>query len=194
MPIIPTVIDKTPGGGERVYDIYSRLLEERIVFLGTAINDEVANTVIAQLLFLEKMDPKKDITIYVNSPGGSVTATLAMYDTMQLIKPDVSTVCVGIAASGGSIILMGGTKGKRFILPHSEVMIHQPLGGAEGQATDIAIHANHIIKTKGLLNDMIVRHTGQKLDKVEKDTERDFFMDAKASLDYGIVDQIIESN
>ncbi|QQR83121.1 ATP-dependent Clp protease proteolytic subunit [Candidatus Peregrinibacteria bacterium] len=193
MPIIPTVIDKTPGGGERVYDIYSRLLEERIVFLGSGINDEVANVVIAQLLFLEKMDPTKDITIYVNSPGGSVSATLAMYDTMQLIKCDVSTVCVGIAASGGSIILMGGTKGKRFILPHSEVMIHQPLGGAEGQATDIAIHANHIIDTKNLLNKMIARHTGQDLKKVEADCERDYFMRAEEALKYGIVDRIIGS-
>ena len=192
MPIIPTVIDKTPQGGERVYDIYSRLLEERIIFLSSAINDEIANTVIAQLLFLEKTDPGKDVTVYVNSPGGSVSSTLAIYDTIQLVKCDVSTVCVGIAASGGSIILMGGTKGKRFILPHSEIMIHQPLGGAEGQATDIAIHADHIIKTKKLLNQMIARHTGQKLEKVEKDTERDFFMDAKASLDYGIVDKIIE--
>jgi ATP-dependent Clp protease protease subunit len=192
MPIIPTVIDKTPQGGERVYDIYSRLLEERIIFLGSAINDEVANTVIAQLLFLEKADPGKDITIYVNSPGGSVSSTLAMYDTMQLVKCDVSTVCVGIAASGGSIILMGGTKGKRFILPHSEVMIHQPLGGAEGQATDIAIHADHIIQTKKLLNEMIAKHTGQKLDKVEKDTERDYFMRAKQALEYGIIDKIIE--
>jgi len=193
MPIIPTVIDKTPNGGERAYDIYSRLLEERIIFLGTAINDEVANTVVAQLLFLEKVDPKKDITIYVNSPGGSVSATLAMYDTMQLVKPDVSTVCMGIAASGGSIILMGGAKGKRFILPHSEVMIHQPLGGAEGQATDIAIHADHIVQTKKLLNEMIAKHTGQSLEKVENDTERDYFMRAKDALKYGIVDKIIES-
>lgn len=194
MPIIPTVIDKTPEGGERAYDIYSRLLEERIIFLGSQINDEVANVVIAQLLYLEKADATKDITIYVNSPGGSVTSTLAMYDTMQLIKCDVSTVCVGIAASGGSIILMGGTKGKRFILPHSEVMIHQPLGGTEGQATDIAIHADHIMKTKKLLNEMIARHTGKDLKKVEDDTERDYFMDAKTSLEYGIVDQIIETN
>ncbi len=188
--LIPTVIDKTPQG-ERAYDIYSRLLEERIVFLGTAINDEVANTVIAQLLFLEKSNPNKDITVYVNSPGGSVSATLAMYDTMQLIKCDVSTVCLGIAASGGSIILMGGTKGKRYILPHSEVMIHQPLGGTEGQATDIAIHADHIIKTKKLLNEMIARHTGQKLAKVEQDTERDYFMNAKQALEYGIVDSVV---
>lgn len=192
MPLIPTVIDKTPQGGERAYDIYSRLLEERIIFLGSGINDEVANTVIAQLLFLEKMDPGKDITIYVNSPGGSVSATLAMYDTMQLVKCDVSTVCMGIAASGGSIILMGGAKGKRFILPHSEVMIHQPLGGAEGQATDIAIHADHIIQTKKLLNEMIARHTGKDIKKVETDTERDYFMRAKQALEYGIVDKIIE--
>lgn len=192
MPIIPTVIDKTPQGGERVYDIFSRLLEERIIFMGSAINDEVANVIIAQLLFLEKTDPGKDITVYVNSPGGSVSATLAMYDTMQLIKCDVSTVCLGIAASGGSIILMGGTKGKRFILPHSEVMIHQPLGGAEGQATDIAIHADHIVQTKKLLNKMIAKHTGQDLKKVEDDTERDYFMRAEDALKYGIVDKIIE--
>ena len=153
----------------------------------------MANTVIAQLLFLEKVDPKKDITIYVNSPGGSVTATLAMYDTMQLVKCDVSTVCVGIAASGGSIILMGGTKGKRFILPHSEVMIHQPLGGTEGQATDIAIHADHIVKTKKLLNEMIAEHTGQDFAKVEVDTERDKFLSAKEALEYGLVDKIIKA-
>lgn len=193
MPVIPTVIDKTPQGGERVYDIYSRLLEERIIFLGSVINDEVANVIIAQLLFLEKVDPTKDITIYVNSPGGSVTSTLAMYDTMQLVKCDVSTVCVGIAASGGSIILMGGEKGKRFILPHSEVMIHQPLGGTEGQATDIAIHADHILKTKKLLNEMIASHTGNDLKKVEEDTERDKFLDAKEALEYGLVDKIIEA-
>ncbi len=192
MPIIPTVIDKTPQGGERVYDIYSRLLEERIIFLGSQINDEVANVIIAQLLFLEKVDPSKDITVYVNSPGGSVSSTLAMYDTMQLIKCDVSTVCLGIAASGGSIILMGGAKGKRFILPHSEVMIHQPLGGAEGQATDIAIHADHIIQTKKLLNKMIAKHTGQDLKKVEDDTERDYFMRAEQAVEYGIVDKVIE--
>jgi ATP-dependent Clp protease, protease subunit len=193
MPIIPTVIDKTPQGGERVYDIFSRLLEERIVFLGSVINDDVANVVIAQLLFLEKVDPTKDITIYVNSPGGSVTSTLAMYDTMQLIKCDVSTVCVGIAASGGSVILMGGTKGKRYILPHSEVMIHQPLGGTEGQATDIAIHADHIIKTKKFLNELIAKHTGKTFEQVEQDTERDKFLSAKEALAYGLVDKIIES-
>ena len=192
MPIIPTVIDKTPQGGERVYDIYSRLLEERIIFLGGPITDEVANTVIAQLLFLEKADPTKDITIYVNSPGGSVSATLAMYDTLQLVKCDVSTVCVGIAASGGTVILMGGTKGKRYALPHSEVMIHQPLGGAEGQATDIAIHAQHIVQTKELLNKLIAKHTGKDIKKVAIDTERDKFMTAKEAIDYGIIDKIIE--
>ena len=193
MPIIPTVIDKTPQGGERVYDIYSRLLEERIIFLTGPINDEVANVIIAQLLFLEKVDPTKDITIYVNSPGGSVSATLAMYDTMQLIKCDVSTVCVGIAASGGSVILMGGTKGKRYSLPHSEVMIHQPLGGTEGQATDIAIHAQHIVQTKDILNKMIAKHCNKDLKQVEDDTERDKFMTAKEAMEYGIIDQVIES-
>jgi ATP-dependent Clp protease protease subunit len=191
--MIPTVIEKT-AHGERAYDIYSRLLKERIIFLGTAIDAGVANAVIAQLLFLEKEDPKKDVTIYVNSPGGSVTATLAMYDTMQYIQCDVRTICIGIAASGGSIILMGGTKGKRFILPHSEVMIHQPLGGVEGQASDIHIHAQHIIKTKDLLNRMIVKHSNQKLAQVEKDTDRDKFMSAEEALKYGVVDKIITKN
>jgi ATP-dependent Clp protease, protease subunit len=188
--LIPTVIEKSQFG-ERAYDIYSRLLEERIVFLGTGIDDNVANIVIAQLLFLEKQDPKKDILLYVNSPGGQVTSTLAMYDTMQLVSPDVSTVCLGMAASGGAIILMGGKKGKRFALPHSEVMIHQPLGGTEGQATDIAIHAEHIINTKNILNQMIADHTGKKLAQVKDDTERDKFMSAKEALDYGIIDKII---
>jgi len=191
--LIPTVIEKTQFG-ERVYDIYSRLLEERIVFLGTPINDDVANSVIAQLLFLEKEDPKKDILLYVNSPGGQVTSTLAMYDTMQYVKPDISTVCLGMAASGGAIILMGGAKGKRFALEHSEIMIHQPLGGTEGQATDIAIHADHIIKTKDLLNQMIAKHSGQKLEKVKNDTERDKFMSAKDALDYGIIDGIVNKH
>lgn len=176
-----------------MYDIYSRLLEERIIFLSGPISDEVANVVIAQFLFLEKVDPSKDITIYINSPGGSVSATLAMYDTMQLIKCDVSTVCVGIAASGGSVILMGGTKGKRYTLPHSEVMIHQPMGGVEGQATDISIHAQHIVQTKELLNQMIAKHTGRDVKKVRDDTERDKFMTAEEALKYGIVDKIIES-
>lgn len=188
--LIPTVIEKSQFG-ERAYDIYSRLMEERIIFLGTAIDDAVANTVIAQLLFLEKQDPKKDIIFYVNSPGGQVTSTLAMYDTMQLVAPDVSTVCLGMAASGGAIILMGGQKGKRFALPHSEVMIHQPLGGTEGQATDIAIHAEHILKTKELLNQMIADHTGQKLSKVKVDTERDKYLTSKEALEYGLIDKII---
>ncbi len=190
--IIPTVIEKTQFG-ERVYDIYSRLLEERIVFMGTQINDSIANSVIAQLLFLEKSDPKKDIIMYVNSPGGQVSSTMAMYDTMQLITPDVSTVCLGMAASGGAMILLGGAKGKRYALPHSEIMIHQPLGGTEGQATDIAIHAEHIIRMKDMLNEMIARHTGQKIAKVKNDTERDKFLSAQEALEYGLIDKIIES-
>jgi len=189
--LIPTVIDKTPQG-ERVYDIYSRLLEDRIIFLGSVINDSVANTVIAQLLFLEKQNPKKDISLFINSPGGSVTATLAMFDTMQHIKPDVSTICVGIAASGGAIILLGGKKGKRFALPHSEVMIHQPLGGAEGQATDIAIAADHIIKTKNLLNELIAKNSGQNIEFVKKSTERDKFMTSKEALNFGLIDKILQ--
>ena len=189
--LIPSVIEKTQFG-ERVYDIYSRLLEERIIFLGTAINDDVANSVIAQFLFLEKNNKEKDITLYVNSPGGQVSSTLAMYDTMQLIKPDVSTVCLGMAASGGALILLGGHKGKRFALPHAEIMIHQPLGGTEGQATDIAIHADHIIKTKKLLNVMIAQHSGKPLAQVENDTERDKFMTAEEALAYGLIDRIIK--
>lgn len=188
--LIPTVIEKTQFG-ERVYDIYSRLLEERIVFLGTPINDEVANAIIAQLLFLEKQDPKKDITLYINSPGGQVSSTLAIYDTMQHVKTDVSTVCLGMAASGAALILMGGAKGKRFALHHSEIMIHQPLGGTEGQATDIAIHADHIIKMKNLLNDLIAKHTGRELKQVSIDTERDKFMSAREALTYGLIDRIV---
>ncbi len=188
--LIPTVIEKTQFG-ERVYDIYSRLLEDRVVFLGTAINDDVANSVIAQLLFLEKQNPKKDITLYVNSPGGQVTSTLAMYDTMQYVQPDISTACLGMAASGGAIILMGGAKGKRFALDHAEIMIHQPLGGTEGQATDIAIHADHIIQTKKLLNELIAKHTGKSVDQVTADTERDKFLSAKEALKYGLIDKII---
>ncbi|KKW40254.1 MAG: ATP-dependent Clp protease proteolytic subunit [Candidatus Peribacteria bacterium GW2011_GWC2_54_8] len=191
--VIPTVIEKTQFG-ERVYDIYSRLLEERIIFLGTPINDDIANSVIAQLLFLEKENPKKDITLYVNSPGGQVTSTLAMYDTMQYVQPDISTVCLGMAASGGAIILMGGQKGKRFALEHSEIMIHQPLGGTEGQATDIAIHADHIIQTKDLLNQLIAKHSGQKLEKVKIDTERDKFMKAEDALKYGLIDRIVKKH
>ncbi|MFH0851691.1 MAG: ATP-dependent Clp protease proteolytic subunit [Candidatus Peregrinibacteria bacterium] len=188
--IIPTVIEKTQFG-ERVYDIYSRLLEDRVVFLGTAINDDVANSIIAQFLFLEKENAKKDIILYVNSPGGQVTSTMAMYDTMQYVQPDISTVCLGMAASGGAIILMGGAKGKRFALEHSEIMIHQPLGGTEGQATDIAIHADHIIQTKKILNEMIARHTGKTLEQVTTDTERDKFLSAKEALTYGLIDRIL---
>ncbi|MFA5273741.1 MAG: ATP-dependent Clp protease proteolytic subunit [Candidatus Peribacter sp.] len=188
--IVPTVIEKTQFG-ERVYDIYSRLLEDRVVFLGTAINDDVANSIIAQFLFLEKENAKKDIILYVNSPGGQVTSTMAMYDTMQYVQPDISTVCLGMAASGGAIILMGGAKGKRFALEHSEIMIHQPLGGAEGQATDIAIHADHIIQTKKILNEMIARHTGKTLEQVTADTERDKFLSAQEALKYGLIDRIL---
>lgn len=188
--LIPTVIEKTQFG-ERVYDIYSRLLEERIVFLGTPINDDIANTIIAQFLFLEKQDQKKDITFYINSPGGQVSSTLAIYDTMQHVKSPVSTVCLGMAASGAALVLMGGTKGKRFALQHSEIMIHQPLGGAEGQATDIAIHADHIISMKNLLNELIAKHTGKDLKHVALDTERDKFMSAKEALHYGLIDRIV---
>ncbi len=189
--LIPTVIDKTPTG-ERAYDIYSRLLEDRIIFLGSVINDEVANTIIAQLLFLEKQNSKKDITLYVNSPGWQVTSTMAIYDTMQYIKPDVSTVCLGMAASGGSVILAGWAKGKRFALEHSEVMIHQPLGGTEWQATDIEIAANHIIKTKDLLLDIMVKRTWQNKEKVRADMERDYYMNSEESLKYWIIDKIIK--
>lgn len=188
--LVPTVIERT-SFGERVYDIYSLLLKERIVFLGSAIDDAVANTIIAQLLFLEKENPKKDITLYVHSPGGHVTAGLAIYDTMQSIAPDVQTVCVGLAASMGSIILAGGKKGKRFALPNSEVMIHQPLGGTEGQASDIRIHADHIIRTKDRLNGILAKHTGQSMKVIEKDTDRDNFMTAEEALKYGLIDEII---
>ncbi len=190
--LIPTVIDKTPTG-ERAYDIYSRLLEDRIIFLGSAIDANVANTVIAQLLFLEKVDAKKDIIMYVNSPGGHVTAGLAIYDAMQLVKPDVSVVCVGLAASMGSIILCGGAKGKRFSLPHSEVMIHQPLGGAEGQASDIKIAAQHIEKTGNVLYGILAKHSGQSLEKVEKDCDRDNYMTAEEAKEYGLIDKVIGS-
>jgi ATP-dependent Clp protease protease subunit len=189
--LIPTVIEKT-SFGERAYDIYSRLLKDRIIFLGSGINDAVANTVIAQLLFLENEDANKDITLYVHSPGGHVTAGLAIYDTMQFIKPDVSTVCIGMAASMGAVILAGGAKGKRFALPNSEVMIHQPLGGMEGQASDIRIHADHIIKTKERLNKILADHTGQPIEVIEKDTDRDNFMNAEAAKKYGLIDKIIK--
>lgn len=189
--LVPTVIEKTHQG-ERAYDIYSRLLKERIIFLGGPIEDTMANLIIAQLLFLQAEDAKKDISIYVNSPGGSVTSTLAIVDTMNFIKPDVSTVCVGIAASGAALILSAGTKGKRFVLPNSEIMIHQPLmSGVEGQATDIAITAKQIIKTKDRLNKMLAQNTGQPLSKIEQDVERDFFMDSEEAKKYGIVDKIL---
>ncbi len=190
--LVPTVIQKS-SDGERAYDIYSLLLKERIVFLGTAIDDAVANTIIAQLLYLEKDNPKKDITLYIQSPGGHVTAGLAIYDTMQSIGPDVQTVCVGLAASMGSIMLAGGTKGKRFALPNSEVMIHQPLGGTEGQASDIRIHADHIIRTKDRLNGILAHHTGQSIKIIEKDTDRDNFMTAQQAKEYGLIDHIVET-
>ena len=187
--LIPTVIEKSPLG-ERAYDIYSRLLKERIVFLTGPIDDNVANITIAQFLFLEAEDPKKDIYLYINSPGGSVTAGLALYDTMQHIKPDVSTICVGIAASMGAILLSAGAKGKRFILPNAEIMIHQPLGGTEGQASDIAITAKHILKTRENLNKILSKNTGNLLSQVEKDTDRDFYMSSDEAKKYGIVDEI----
>ncbi len=189
--LVPTVIEKTHQG-ERAYDIYSRLLKDRVLFLGTAIDSNVANLIIAQLLFLENENPKQDITMYVHSPGGHVTAGLAIYDTMQYIKPDVSTVCIGMAASMGAVLLAGGAKGKRFALPNSEVMIHQPLGGTEGQASDIIIHADHIMNTKNRLNKLLVHHTGQPMKTIEKDTDRDFFMSADEAKKYGIVDSIIQ--
>ncbi|HET9641330.1 MAG TPA: ATP-dependent Clp endopeptidase proteolytic subunit ClpP [Candidatus Paceibacterota bacterium] len=189
--LVPMVIEKSQFG-ERAYDIYSRLLKERIVFLGGPIDDDVANLVIAQLLFLEAEDPKKDIHLYINSPGGSVTATLAMVDTMNHVKPAVSTVCVGMAASGAAILLSAGEKGKRFALPNAEVMIHQPHGGAEGQATDIEITAKQILKLRERLNQILSKNSGQPLSKVEKDVERDFFMTADEAKKYGIVDQVFK--
>ncbi|MEK7604348.1 MAG: ATP-dependent Clp endopeptidase proteolytic subunit ClpP [Patescibacteria group bacterium] len=187
--LVPMVIEKSQFG-ERAYDIYSRLLKERIVFLGGQIDDDVANLVIAQLLFLEAEDPKKDISLYINSPGGSVTATLAMVDTMNHVKPAVSTVCVGMAASGAAILLSAGEKGKRYALPNAEVMIHQPHGGAEGQATDIEITAKQIVKLRSVLNKILAKNTGQTLAKVEKDVERDFFMTADEAKKYGLVDKV----
>ncbi len=187
--LVPMVIEKSPFG-ERAFDIYSRLLKERIIFLGGPIEDHTANLVIAQLLFLASEDPKKDIQLYINSPGGSVTATLAMLDTMNFIKPDVSTACVGIAASGAAILLAAGAKGKRFALPNAEVMIHQPWGGVQGQATDIEITAKHIVATRERLNKILAKTTGQPLERIEKDVERDYFMSAEEAKKYGIVDDI----
>ncbi len=189
--LIPTVIEKTTYG-ERAYDIYSRLLKDRIVFLGDTVDDGVANTIIAQLLFLESQDKEKDIKLYINSPGGSVTAGLAIYDTIQYIKPDVSTICVGLAASMSATLLASGTKGKRFVLPNSEVLIHQVMGGAEGQAIDIKIRAERILRMKDRLNEILAKHTGQPLAKIEKDTDRDYFMTAEEALKYRIVDKIIK--
>ncbi|MFA6553123.1 MAG: ATP-dependent Clp endopeptidase proteolytic subunit ClpP [Patescibacteria group bacterium] len=192
MYLIPTVIEKS-NFGERAYDIYSRLLKDRIIFLGNPITDDVANTVIAQLLFLDSEDKTKDIKLYINTPGGSVTAGMAIYDTMQYVKPDVATICVGMAASMGAVLLAAGKKGKRFVLPNSEVLLHQVMGGAEGQAIDVQIRAEHILRIRDRLNDMIAKHTGQTLDRIKKDTDRDFFMNAEQAKKYGVVDKIIQS-
>jgi len=192
MSLIPMVIEQT-GRGERAYDIYSRLLKDRIIFIGSAIDDLMANTVIAQLLFLQTEDPEKDIHIYINSPGGVVSSGLAIYDTMQYIKPDIGTYCIGQAASMGALLLTAGTKGKRFVLPHSRVMIHQPMGGFQGQATDIAIHAKEILKLRDTLNGILVTHTGQKIEKIEEDTERDYFMSGQEAKEYGIIDDVIKT-
>ncbi len=191
--LIPTVVEKTQHG-ERAYDIYSRLLKERIIFLGGPINDAVANSVIAQLLFLEHEDPKKDINLYLNSPGGSVTAGMAIYDTMQYVKPDVSTMCVGMAASMGAVLLGAGAKGKRRALPNSEVLLHQVMGGAEGQATEIEITARQIIKIKDKINQILAKHTGQPLAKIEKDTDRDFYMTPEEAKEYGLIDEILKKH
>lgn len=192
MPLVPIVVEQT-ARGERSYDIYSRLLKDRIIFLGTQIDDQISNVIIAQLLFLEAEDPEKDIFLYINSPGGVVTAGMAIYDTMQYIRPKVSTICVGQAASMGAVLLAAGEKGKRFALPHSRIMIHQPLGGAQGQATDIEIQAREILRIKEMLNDILVRHTGADLEKIQRDTDRDFFMTGEQARAYGIIDEVIQS-
>jgi ATP-dependent Clp protease protease subunit len=189
--LIPTVIEKT-SFGERAYDIYSRLLKDRIIFIGSPIDDVVSNSVIAQLLFLDSQNSKDDIKLYINSPGGSVSASLAIYDTMQYVKSDVQTICVGLAASGAALLLASGKKGKRMILPNGEVMIHQVMGGAQGQASDVDIHARHIIKVKERLNKILAKHTGQPFSKVEKDSDRDYFMSAEEAKEYGIADKIIK--
>ncbi|MFC1834816.1 ATP-dependent Clp endopeptidase proteolytic subunit ClpP [Thermodesulfobacteriota bacterium] len=188
--LVPIVVEQTPRG-ERSYDIYSRLLKERIIFLGTGVDDMVANLVIAQLLFLESEEPDKDINFYINSPGGLVTAGLAIYDTMQYIKPDVQTICIGQAASMGALLLAAGTEGKRFALPHSRILIHQPMGGFQGQASDIAIHAKEILRMRNELNEILVKHTGQPMEKIEADTDRDFFMSGEEATEYHIVDTVI---
>ena len=191
MALVPTVVEQT-GRGERAYDIYSRLLKDRIIFLSDEVNDTTASLVVAQLLFLEAEDPDKDIHLYINSPGGSVTAGMAIYDTMQYIKPDVSTICIGMAASMGAFLLNAGAKGKRFALPNSEIMIHQSLGGAKGQATDIEIHAKWILKIKERLNKILSERTGQPIEKIQEDTERDNFMSAQEAKEYGLIDEVIE--
>ena len=191
MTSIPYVIEQT-GSGERTYDIYSRLLKDRIIFFGDEINDDVASVIVAQLLFLEAEDPDKDISIYINSPGGSVTAGMAIYDTMQYIKPEISTICVGMAASMAAVILSSGTKGKRYALPHAEVMIHQPLGGFRGQAEDIKIHADWILRTRETLNRILSENTGQSIETIARDTDRDNFMYAETAREYGLIDQVIE--
>ncbi|WP_147630024.1 ATP-dependent Clp endopeptidase proteolytic subunit ClpP [Staphylococcus xylosus] len=190
MNLIPTVIETT-NRGERAYDIYSRLLKDRIIMLGSQIDDNVANSIVSQLLFLQAQDAEKDIYLYINSPGGSVTAGFAIYDTIQHIKPDVQTICIGMAASMGSFLLAAGAKGKRFSLPNAEVMIHQPLGGAQGQATEIEIAANHILKTRAKLNQILAERTGQSIEKIEKDTDRDNFLSAEEAKEYGLVDQVM---
>jgi ATP-dependent Clp protease protease subunit len=191
MTLVPIVIEKD-GRGERAYDIYSRLLKERIVFLGTSIDDNVANIIIAQLLFLESEDPTQDIYLYVNSPGGYITSGLAIYDTMQYVKAPIVTMCIGQAASMGAVLLAGGNQGKRYALPHSRILIHQPLGGAQGQATDIDIQAREILRMREEINKIFVKHTGQPIEKIEADTERDFYMTAEQALNYGIIDKIVE--
>lgn len=190
MSLVPMVVEQT-NRGERSYDIYSRLLKERIIFLADEVNDVTATLVVAQLLFLEAEDPDKDISLYINSPGGSITAGMAIYDTMQFIKPDVSTICIGMAASMGSFLLAAGAKGKRFALPNSEIMIHQPLGGAQGQTTDVLIHAERLLKTKKKLNEILSERTGQPLEKIEEDVERDHFMSAEEAKAYGLIDDIL---
>ena len=192
MSYLPMVVEQSPGG-ERAYDIYSRLLRDRIIFLGTPIDDNVANAVIAQLLFLEADDPDKDINIYVNSPGGSVTAGLAIYDTMQFVKPDITTICVGQAASMGALLLSAGTAGKRYALPHSRILLHQPMGGFSGQASDIDIHAREILRLKQDLNDILQRHTGQDMERLQRDTDRDFFMSTEQAVEYGVIDAVIKN-
>ncbi|MER3456767.1 MAG: ATP-dependent Clp endopeptidase, proteolytic subunit ClpP [candidate division GAL15 bacterium] len=191
MTLVPIVVEQS-ARGERAYDIYSRLLKERIIFLGGIVDDEVANLVIAQMLFLAYEDPQKDIQLYINSPGGSMTAGLAIYDTMQHIQPDVATICVGMAASVAALLLAGGTKGKRGALPYSRIMIHQPWGGAQGQAVDIAIRAKEVIELRKILNEILARHTGQPLERIERDTDRDFYMSAQQAKEYGLIDLVIE--